>query len=109
MRCRSELEQVCIIQVNQNLILWKLNTNTSVDDDLRHLLLRYFNCLVGVKQQVNKDLLIWNQLQEGINSINNSVQDEHERMEHMSHKNTHYHTIFCRNKWPCNNRKKRVS
>nr|XP_046254212.1 ras GTPase-activating-like protein IQGAP3 isoform X2 [Scatophagus argus]XP_046254213.1 ras GTPase-activating-like protein IQGAP3 isoform X2 [Scatophagus argus]XP_046254214.1 ras GTPase-activating-like protein IQGAP3 isoform X2 [Scatophagus argus] len=44
------------------------------------LLDRYFKHLVGVKQQVGKDLLTWNQLQEGINSVNNSVQDELEQL-----------------------------
>uniref|UniRef100_A0A8C4DM22 Ras GTPase-activating-like protein IQGAP3 n=1 Tax=Dicentrarchus labrax TaxID=13489 RepID=A0A8C4DM22_DICLA len=49
--------------------------------DVDHTLLdRYFQCLVGVKQQVGKDLLTWNQLQEGINSVNNSVQDEHQQL-----------------------------
>lgn len=54
-----------------------------------NLFLRYFKFLVRVRQQVGKDLLTWNQLQEGINSVNNSVQDEHERMEHT---HTHTHT-----------------
>uniref|UniRef100_A0A3Q4B9D8 Uncharacterized protein n=1 Tax=Mola mola TaxID=94237 RepID=A0A3Q4B9D8_MOLML len=40
----------------------------------------YFKFLVRVRQQVGKDLLTWNQLQEGINSVNNSVQDEHEQL-----------------------------
>ncbi|XP_029282884.1 ras GTPase-activating-like protein IQGAP3 [Cottoperca gobio] len=44
------------------------------------LLDRYFDCLV-VKQKQNRDLLTWNQLQEGINSVNNSVQDEHQRLQ----------------------------
>lgn len=46
------------------------------DDDV----FRYFENLVGVRQQVGRDLLTWNQLQEGINSVNNSAQDEHQRM-----------------------------
>lgn len=45
--------------------------------------LRYFKHLVDVKQQRGgRHLLTWNQLQEGINSVNNSAQDEHERMKH---------------------------
>ncbi|XP_039973636.1 ras GTPase-activating-like protein IQGAP3 isoform X2 [Xiphias gladius] len=49
--------------------------------DVDHTLMdRYFECLVGVKQQVGRDLLTWNQLQEGINSVNNSVQDEHQQL-----------------------------
>ncbi|XP_040899613.1 ras GTPase-activating-like protein IQGAP3 [Toxotes jaculatrix] len=49
--------------------------------DVDHTLLdRYFECLMGVKQQVGRDLLTWNQLQEGINSVNNSVQDEHQQL-----------------------------
>ncbi|CAK6979525.1 ras GTPase-activating-like protein IQGAP3 [Scomber scombrus] len=42
------------------------------------LLDRYFESLV--KQQVGRDLLTWNQLQEGINSVNNSAQDEHQQI-----------------------------
>ncbi|XP_053183717.1 ras GTPase-activating-like protein IQGAP3 [Scomber japonicus] len=42
------------------------------------LLDRYFECLV--KQRVGRDLLTWNQLQEGINSVNNSAQDEHQQI-----------------------------
>lgn len=50
--------------------------------------LRYFKHLLDVKQRRGgRDLLTWNQLQEGINSVNNSAQDEHERM-----KLTHTHT-----------------
>ncbi|KAM7421703.1 hypothetical protein PAMA_015717 [Pampus argenteus] len=49
--------------------------------DVDHTLLdRYFESLTAVKQQVDKDLLTWNQLQEGINSVNNSVQDEHQQI-----------------------------
>ncbi|XP_078100595.1 ras GTPase-activating-like protein IQGAP3 isoform X2 [Sander vitreus] len=45
------------------------------------LLDRYFECLVGWKRkQLNGDLLTWNQLQEGINSVNNSAQDEHQQV-----------------------------
>lgn len=39
-----------------------------------------------MKQQMCNDLLTWNQLQEGVDSVNNSVEDEYERM-----KNTHTH------------------
>ncbi|XP_076594179.1 ras GTPase-activating-like protein IQGAP3 [Chaetodon auriga] len=49
--------------------------------DVDHTLLdRYFTCLVGLRQQVGNDLLTWNQLQEGINSVNISVQDEHQQL-----------------------------
>ncbi|KAM6936029.1 ras GTPase-activating-like protein IQGAP3 [Lycodopsis pacificus] len=49
--------------------------------DVDHALLDgYFERLVAVKQQVSRDLLTWNQLQEGINSVNNSVQDEHQQL-----------------------------
>ncbi|XP_070822093.1 ras GTPase-activating-like protein IQGAP3 [Chaetodon trifascialis] len=49
--------------------------------DVDHTLLdRYFTCLVGLKQQVGNDLLTWNQLQEGVNSVNSSVQDEHQQL-----------------------------
>ncbi|XP_075934586.1 ras GTPase-activating-like protein IQGAP3 [Anarhichas minor] len=49
--------------------------------DVDHALLdRYFECLVAVKQQVSRDLLTWNQLQERINSVNKSVQDEHQQL-----------------------------
>ncbi|KAM7382787.1 hypothetical protein PAMP_002497 [Pampus punctatissimus] len=49
--------------------------------DVDHTLLdRYFESLAAVKQQVGKDLLTWNQLQEGINSVNNSAQDEHQQI-----------------------------
>ncbi|XP_030605093.1 ras GTPase-activating-like protein IQGAP3 [Archocentrus centrarchus] len=44
------------------------------------LLDRYFESLVGVKQQVGRDLLTWNQLQEGINSVNGSAQDEQQQL-----------------------------
>lgn len=40
---------------------------------------RYFETLVGVKQQVGRDLLTWNQLQEGIAAVNGSAQDEQQR------------------------------
>uniref|UniRef100_A0A4W6DI51 IQ motif containing GTPase activating protein 3 n=1 Tax=Lates calcarifer TaxID=8187 RepID=A0A4W6DI51_LATCA len=49
--------------------------------DVDHTLLdRYDPSLVVVKQQVGRDLLTWNQLQEGINSVNNSAQDEHQQL-----------------------------
>ncbi|GLD72982.1 ras GTPase-activating-like protein IQGAP3, partial [Lates japonicus] len=49
--------------------------------DVDHTLLdRYFESLVVVKQQIGRDLLTWNQLQEGINSVNNSAQDEHQQL-----------------------------
>lgn len=35
-----------------------------------------------MKQQMCNDLLTWNQLQEGVDSVNNSVEDEYERMKH---------------------------
>uniref|UniRef100_A0A7N6A0Z7 IQ motif containing GTPase activating protein 3 n=1 Tax=Anabas testudineus TaxID=64144 RepID=A0A7N6A0Z7_ANATE len=41
---------------------------------------RYFEYLLTVKQQAGKDLLTWNQLQEGINCVNNSVEDEHQQL-----------------------------
>lgn len=45
---------------------------------------RYMKHLLGVKQQQRGGgaSLSWNQLQEGINAVNNSVQDEHERTTH---------------------------
>ncbi|XP_026227186.1 ras GTPase-activating-like protein IQGAP3 [Anabas testudineus] len=49
--------------------------------DVDHTLLhRYFEYLLTVKQQAGKDLLTWNQLQEGINCVNNSVEDEHQQL-----------------------------
>ncbi|XP_045901398.1 ras GTPase-activating-like protein IQGAP3 isoform X2 [Micropterus dolomieu] len=49
--------------------------------DVDHTLLdRYFQSLVGVKQQAGRDLLTWNQLQEGINCVNNTAQDEHQQL-----------------------------
>ncbi|KAJ4923795.1 hypothetical protein JOQ06_028050 [Pogonophryne albipinna] len=44
------------------------------------LLHRYFESL-QVKQQQSIELLTWNQLQEGINAINESVQDEHQQLQ----------------------------
>ncbi|KAG7474578.1 ras GTPase-activating IQGAP3 [Solea senegalensis] len=42
---------------------------------------RYFQCLSGVKQQVSSELLTWNQLQEGINAVNSSVQEEDQELQ----------------------------
>lgn len=44
---------------------------------------RYMKHLLGVKQQQQGGgaSLSWNQLQEGINAVNNSVQDEHEQLQ----------------------------
>ncbi|KAF7648200.1 hypothetical protein LDENG_00160500 [Lucifuga dentata] len=42
------------------------------------LLDRYFAC--AVKQQSHRNLLTWNQLQEGINAVNTSAQDEHDQI-----------------------------
>nr|XP_057909728.1 ras GTPase-activating-like protein IQGAP3 isoform X2 [Doryrhamphus excisus] len=41
---------------------------------------RYFESLTRMKQQAGRELLNWNQLQEGINSVNNCVQDEHQQI-----------------------------
>ncbi|KAM9309518.1 ras GTPase-activating-like protein IQGAP3 [Pholidichthys leucotaenia] len=41
---------------------------------------RYFEYLTGVKQQAGKDYLTWNHLQEGVNSVNMSAQDEHQQL-----------------------------
>ncbi|XP_017295443.1 ras GTPase-activating-like protein IQGAP3 [Kryptolebias marmoratus] len=49
--------------------------------DVDHALMdRYLEHLAGVKQQIGRDWLTWNQLQEGINSVNNSVQDEQQQL-----------------------------
>uniref|UniRef100_A0A8C3ATW4 IQ motif containing GTPase activating protein 3 n=1 Tax=Cyclopterus lumpus TaxID=8103 RepID=A0A8C3ATW4_CYCLU len=61
-------------QVSSSLV----SPSAGLSDVDQTLLDRYFECLVAVKQQ-SRDLLTWNQLQEGINSVNNSVQDEHQR------------------------------
>ncbi|KAM8736062.1 ras GTPase-activating-like protein IQGAP3 [Acanthopagrus schlegelii] len=50
---------------------------SDVDDTLMD---RYLRCLSGLKQQVGGDLLTWNQLQQEINSVNNSAQDEHQKL-----------------------------
>ncbi|CAN9514406.1 unnamed protein product [Ophioblennius macclurei] len=44
------------------------------------LLDKYFEHLIGVKRQAGGDTLTWNQLQEGINSVNVSAQDEHQQL-----------------------------
>ncbi|MEQ2273983.1 hypothetical protein XENORESO_012023 [Xenotaenia resolanae] len=50
--------------------------------DVDHALMdRYLKHLVGVKQQMGIGLLTWNQLQEGINSVNSSAQDEHQQIQ----------------------------
>uniref|UniRef100_A0A3Q3MEQ9 IQ motif containing GTPase activating protein 3 n=1 Tax=Mastacembelus armatus TaxID=205130 RepID=A0A3Q3MEQ9_9TELE len=46
--------------------------------DVDHTLLARYAILM--KQQVGRDLLTWNQLQEGITSVNNSAQDEHQQL-----------------------------
>ncbi|XP_054638676.1 ras GTPase-activating-like protein IQGAP3 [Dunckerocampus dactyliophorus] len=49
--------------------------------DVNHALMdRYFESLTWMKQQAGRELLTWNQLQEGINSVNNCVQDEHQQI-----------------------------
>ncbi|CAJ1061313.1 ras GTPase-activating-like protein IQGAP3 [Xyrichtys novacula] len=45
------------------------------------LLDRYFDALCRVKQQGGKQLLTWNHLQEEINKVNASVQDEHLQLQ----------------------------
>lgn len=54
-------------------------------------LCRYFKFLLDAKQQVCRDVLTWNQLQEGIDSVNSSVEAEYERMEH-TRTHTHAHS-----------------
>ncbi|XP_047216426.1 ras GTPase-activating-like protein IQGAP3 isoform X2 [Girardinichthys multiradiatus] len=50
--------------------------------DVDHALMdRYLKHLVGVKQQMGIGLLTWNQLQEGINSVNSSAQDENQQIQ----------------------------
>ncbi|XP_072249511.1 ras GTPase-activating-like protein IQGAP3 [Leuresthes tenuis] len=41
---------------------------------------RYFELLAGVKRQRGRDMLTWNQLQEGIHSVNEAAQDEHQQL-----------------------------
>ncbi|KAF6731923.1 Ras GTPase-activating-like protein IQGAP1 [Oryzias melastigma] len=50
---------------------------SDVDADL---LLRYFDHLTEVKQRAGLDLLSWNQLQEGIDHVNNAVKEEHQQL-----------------------------
>ncbi|KAM8869411.1 ras GTPase-activating-like protein IQGAP3 isoform 2-T2 [Spinachia spinachia] len=57
-----------------------VNPSAGLSDVDPSLLDRYFEHLVSVKQQVSRDLLTWNQLQEGINSVNKCVQDEHQQL-----------------------------
>uniref|UniRef100_UPI0037E922AB ras GTPase-activating-like protein IQGAP3 n=1 Tax=Semicossyphus pulcher TaxID=241346 RepID=UPI0037E922AB len=45
------------------------------------LLDRYLSSLLRVKQQAGKQLLTWNQLQEGINCVNTSVQDQQQQLQ----------------------------
>ncbi|XP_034534751.1 ras GTPase-activating-like protein IQGAP3 [Notolabrus celidotus] len=45
------------------------------------LLDRYFDALLSVKQQAGKQLLTWNHLQEEINRVNASSQDEHLQLQ----------------------------
>uniref|UniRef100_A0A3Q2U692 IQ motif containing GTPase activating protein 3 n=1 Tax=Fundulus heteroclitus TaxID=8078 RepID=A0A3Q2U692_FUNHE len=49
--------------------------------DVDHALMDYLEHLVGVKQQMGRGLLTWNQLQEGINRVNGSAQDEHQELQ----------------------------
>ncbi|XP_041649512.1 ras GTPase-activating-like protein IQGAP3 [Cheilinus undulatus] len=50
--------------------------------DIDHSLMdRYFDALYRVKQRAGKQLLTWNQLQEEINMVNASVQDEHQKLQ----------------------------
>ncbi|XP_047454729.1 ras GTPase-activating-like protein IQGAP3 [Mugil cephalus] len=41
---------------------------------------RYYQALLSVKQQEGGRLLTWNQLQEGINTVNSSEHEEHQRL-----------------------------
>ncbi|XP_038137117.1 ras GTPase-activating-like protein IQGAP3 [Cyprinodon tularosa] len=41
---------------------------------------RYFELLLDMKQQLGRGLLTWNQLQEGINRVNGSAQNEHQQL-----------------------------
>ncbi|KAM9700023.1 LOW QUALITY PROTEIN: ras GTPase-activating-like protein IQGAP3, partial [Menidia menidia] len=44
------------------------------------LLDRYFDLLASRRQQVGSELLTWNQLQEGIDSVNQEAQDQHQQL-----------------------------
>uniref|UniRef100_A0A673CHR1 IQ motif containing GTPase activating protein 3 n=1 Tax=Sphaeramia orbicularis TaxID=375764 RepID=A0A673CHR1_9TELE len=48
-----------------------------VETNLMH---RYFDVLLALKQQSGRELLTWNQLQEEINCVNNSEQDEQQKV-----------------------------
>ncbi|XP_061737829.1 ras GTPase-activating-like protein IQGAP3 isoform X1 [Nerophis ophidion] len=49
--------------------------------DVDHALMDwYFESLTRMKQQAGRELLTWNQLQEGINSVNKSAQAEHQQI-----------------------------
>ncbi|XP_028984021.1 ras GTPase-activating-like protein IQGAP3 isoform X1 [Betta splendens] len=61
-----------------------LSSSAGLCDADYTLLNRYFEHLLAVKHKAGKDLLTWNQLQEGINCVNNSVQDEHEQLRAVS-------------------------
>ncbi|XP_074539959.1 ras GTPase-activating-like protein IQGAP3 [Halichoeres trimaculatus] len=50
--------------------------------DVDHTLLdRYFDALLGAKKQAGKQLLTWNHLQEEINKVNATAQDEHIQLQ----------------------------
>lgn len=51
----------------------------------RSVLARYMQHLAGVKQQEGGAMLTWNQLQEGINSVNSCAEDQHQRTTHTHH------------------------
>ncbi|XP_065813652.1 ras GTPase-activating-like protein IQGAP3 [Labrus bergylta] len=56
--------------------------------DIDHTLLdRYLDALLFVKQQTGKQLLTWNQLQEEINRVNISVQDDYLQLQVVSQVN----------------------
>uniref|UniRef100_A0A673CMP7 IQ motif containing GTPase activating protein 3 n=1 Tax=Sphaeramia orbicularis TaxID=375764 RepID=A0A673CMP7_9TELE len=61
-------------------------THESVQVTLTYLrviicsLFRYFDVLLALKQQSGRELLTWNQLQEEINCVNNSEQDEQQKV-----------------------------
>ncbi|XP_043972598.1 ras GTPase-activating-like protein IQGAP3 isoform X1 [Gambusia affinis] len=45
---------------------------------------RYMQHLAGVKQQEGGAMLTWNQLQEGINSVNSCAEDQHQQLQAVS-------------------------
>ncbi|XP_076746531.1 ras GTPase-activating-like protein IQGAP3 isoform X1 [Maylandia zebra] len=57
-----------------------VSSSAGLSDVEPALLDRYFETLAGVKQQVGRDLLTWNQLQEGIAAVNGSAQDEQQQL-----------------------------